>query len=82
MSKSQPPVIASREMTVRETENWLDYYNLSLSVAFGDGVYIVDLRTPAGDGSSVSAMQGKAAGYDVALIAACQNYEKARGERT
>ena len=70
MSKSQSPVLACREMTVRETETWLDYYNLSLSVAFSDGVYTVDLRTPVGDGSSVSTMQGKAAGYDVALIAA------------
>lgn len=77
-------VLACPAMTtpVEEIEAWFEHHNLSLSVSFADRVYNVDLRRPTGDGSSVSIMEAKAADFAVALVAACESYERIHAQRT
>lgn len=75
-------VVASPAMTtpVGEIQDWLDYHDLGLSVSFAKRVYNVDLRRPVGDGSSVSVISAQASDFDVALVAACQNYERVHAQ--
>lgn len=77
-------VLACPAMTtpVAEIEAWLEHHNLGLSVEFSDRVYNVDLRRPIGDGSSVSIMESKAAEFAVALVSACESYERIDAQRT
>lgn len=77
-------VIACPAMTtpVEEIKAWFDYHNLSLSVSFADRVYNVDLRQPLGQGGSISIMGAKAADFAVALVAACESYERIHAQRT
>lgn len=77
-------VIASAAMTMQvgELEAWLRHHQLSLSVSFSDRVYNADLRRPLGDGSSVSEITAKAAEFGVAVIAACESYERIHDQRT
>lgn len=78
------PVVASPAMTMQvlELQEWMDYHKLSLSISFSERAYNVDLRRPVGDGRSVSLIAAKAADFSVAVVAACENYERMYAKRT
>lgn len=69
------------EMRVEELEAWLRYHRLGLSVSFNDRCYSAELRMKVGS-ESIIAMETKAADFSVAVISACQNYERAHVQRT
>lgn len=68
------------EMRVEELEAWLSHHKLGLSVSFNERCYSAELRTKIGN-ESIVAMEAKAAEFGVAVIAACQNYEREYAQR-